>query len=237
MGPREVPNGALDEVEVRPGDNLWVMAERHLQGSTGGPANEDEIRSHWETVIELNRDRFADPTNPSRIYAGQQIQMPSAWRCAGGPCGNASLGPRSCGVARSSGLCADDDDSPHAHRVDSGAQRITSFHPRPGPTSEVNAGGIRVVRPQDRHSGGGAGNGQHRAGGWARRGRHSPPSPPPTTSPCGYPASDPASLARRSAHCDCAGRRYGPVRPAAPRAARHRLRVGQTADQRPTSVD
>ena len=76
--PRGVPNGALDEVEVRPGDNLWVMAERHLQDSTGGAANEDEIRSHWETVIELNRDCFADPTNPSRIYAGQQIRMPSA---------------------------------------------------------------------------------------------------------------------------------------------------------------
>ncbi|MEA2828482.1 MAG: hypothetical protein QOG43_2921 [Actinomycetota bacterium] len=79
--PRGVPNGALDEVEVRPGDNLWVMAERHLQDSTGA-ANEDEIRSHWETVIELNRDRFADPTNPSRIYTGQQIRMPSVGQAA-----------------------------------------------------------------------------------------------------------------------------------------------------------
>ncbi len=88
--PRGVPNGAVDEVEVGPGDNLWVMAERHLQDSTGGAANEDEIRSHWETVIALNRDRFADPTNPSRIFAGQQIRMPSVGQAAvprppGGP--------------------------------------------------------------------------------------------------------------------------------------------------------
>lgn len=75
--PPVVSNGHVDEVEVRPGDNLWVMAERQLQEATGGEVAEADVRGHWQTVIDINRDRFADPDNPSRIYAGQQMRMPS----------------------------------------------------------------------------------------------------------------------------------------------------------------
>lgn len=78
-------DGDVEEVEVRRGDNLWVLAERHLEATTGGPASEAEVREHWATVIELNRDRLADPTNPSRIYAGQRIQMPPVGREAAAP--------------------------------------------------------------------------------------------------------------------------------------------------------
>lgn len=78
--PPVASNGHVDEVEVRPGDNLWVMAERHLQGPTSGEVAEADVRRHWETVIDINRDRFADPGNPSRIYAGQQMRMPSVNR-------------------------------------------------------------------------------------------------------------------------------------------------------------
>lgn len=75
-----VSNGSVDEVEVRRGDNLWVMAERHLQEATGVEVSEADVREHWATVIDMNRDRFADPSNPSRIYVGQQMRMPSVGR-------------------------------------------------------------------------------------------------------------------------------------------------------------
>lgn len=83
--PPVVSNGHVDEVEVRPGDNLWVMAERHLQGATGEAVAEADVRGHWETVIDINRDRLADPGNPSRIYAGQQMRMPSVGRSPAAP--------------------------------------------------------------------------------------------------------------------------------------------------------
>jgi len=75
-----VSNGSVDEVEVLRGDNLWVMAERHLQEATGVEVSEADVREHWATVIDMNRDRFADPSNPSRIYVGQQMRMPSVGR-------------------------------------------------------------------------------------------------------------------------------------------------------------
>lgn len=83
--PPVLSNGHVDEVEVRPGDNLWVMAERHLQEATGGEVAEADVRGHWETVIDVNRDRFADPGNPSRIYAGQRMRMPSVGRAPAAP--------------------------------------------------------------------------------------------------------------------------------------------------------
>lgn len=85
-------DGEVEEVEVRRGDNLWVLAERHLEARTGGPASEAEIRKHWATVIELNRDRLADPTNPSRIYAGQRMRMPPVGREAAIPTAPAQPG-------------------------------------------------------------------------------------------------------------------------------------------------
>jgi nucleoid-associated protein YgaU len=86
-------DGDLDEVEVHRGDNLWVLAERHLEATTGGPASEAEVREHWATVIELNRDRLADPANPSRIYAGQRMRMPPVGREAAPPIAPPQPGP------------------------------------------------------------------------------------------------------------------------------------------------
>jgi len=80
-----VSDGHVDEVEVRRGDNLWVMAERHLQEATGGEVSEADVREHWATVIDMNRDRFADPSNPSRIFVGQQMRMPSVGRAPVSP--------------------------------------------------------------------------------------------------------------------------------------------------------
>ena len=244
--PRGVPNGALDEVEVRPGDNLWVMAERHLQDSTGGDANEDEIRSHWETVIELNRDRFADPTNPSRIYTGQQIRMPSVGQAAvprppgGAPAAAVETPPSVPGPAA---LPAPPDSGPGtttaptstvSRPVPNGLSPSTRA-PTPPPNS-TSAGSAsserRTVIPAEVLGTASTALAVGLAAAVIRRRRRRQ-----LQLPAGIQPPTPPALARRSAHCDCAGRRYGPARPAAPRSARHRLRVGQTADQRPTSVD
>ncbi len=77
--PPERSNEVAAEVEVavRAGDNLWAMAERHLEAATNRAAEETDVRGHWATVVDMNRDRLADPANPSRIYSGQRIRMPS----------------------------------------------------------------------------------------------------------------------------------------------------------------
>lgn len=63
------------EVTVRPGDNLWSITERHLAEVRGSAPSEAEVRERWYELIELNRHRFADPDNPSRIYAGQLMRL------------------------------------------------------------------------------------------------------------------------------------------------------------------
>jgi len=63
------------EVEVRPGDNLWSITERHLAEIRGRTPSEAEVRERWYELIELNRDRFAEPDNPSRIYPGQRMRL------------------------------------------------------------------------------------------------------------------------------------------------------------------
>lgn len=65
-----------EEVAVHPGDNLWKMAERHLQDQGSGVSDID-VRAYWERLIEANRDRLADPLDPDRIYTGQLIRMPA----------------------------------------------------------------------------------------------------------------------------------------------------------------
>lgn len=68
----------VDEVEVGHGDNMWVLAERHLRDAIGDGVKEDQVREHWTAAIEMNRDRFADPTNPSLIFTGQRMRMPAS---------------------------------------------------------------------------------------------------------------------------------------------------------------
>ena len=63
------------EVEVGPGDNLWSITERHLAEVRGRTPSEAEVRERWYELIELNRDRFAEPDNPSRIYPGQRMRL------------------------------------------------------------------------------------------------------------------------------------------------------------------
>ncbi|HET7489300.1 MAG TPA: LysM peptidoglycan-binding domain-containing protein [Acidimicrobiales bacterium] len=66
---------ADDEVVVRRGDNLWSITERQLAEADGSEPATAEVRETWAEVIELNRDRVADP---DVIFAGQVLRFPAS---------------------------------------------------------------------------------------------------------------------------------------------------------------
>jgi len=58
--------------EVRPGDNLWRIAERQVavQPDQGPTAR------YWLRLIDANRSQFVEPGNPSLILPGQILDLP-----------------------------------------------------------------------------------------------------------------------------------------------------------------
>jgi nucleoid-associated protein YgaU len=73
IDPEPGPIGAKNVV-VRPGDHLWAIAERVLSERLGRAASDPEIAPFWARLIEVNRDRVADP---DVIFAGQELRLPS----------------------------------------------------------------------------------------------------------------------------------------------------------------
>lgn len=63
-------------VQVVRGDNLWSIAERSLTGHLGRSATPAEIAVYWRRLIDLNRSRLVEPTNPDLIHPGQQLLLP-----------------------------------------------------------------------------------------------------------------------------------------------------------------
>jgi hypothetical protein len=61
---------------VQRGDHLWSIAERSLRGRVGRAVSEAEVRRYWLALVERNRDRLADPSNPDLIFAGQVFVLP-----------------------------------------------------------------------------------------------------------------------------------------------------------------
>ncbi|MGA7271844.1 MAG: LysM peptidoglycan-binding domain-containing protein [Acidimicrobiia bacterium] len=73
-----VDTGAADEpatVVVRPGDNLWKLAARHLEQAGGGAVPIADIAPYWRRVVEVNRDRIRSG-DPDLIYPGEKIVLP-----------------------------------------------------------------------------------------------------------------------------------------------------------------
>ena len=62
---------------VAPGDHLWSIASRVLSDAWGRPPSDVEVVPFWEQVVELNRDRLADPANPDLIFPGQSLVVPA----------------------------------------------------------------------------------------------------------------------------------------------------------------
>ncbi len=61
---------------VVPGDNLWIISERHLEQVTGrGELSDQEVANYWVAVIEANRNRVRSG-DPDLIYPGEVIVLP-----------------------------------------------------------------------------------------------------------------------------------------------------------------
>ena len=68
---------APTEVVVRPGDNMWLLAERHLHDLTGAPAGDAVVAPYWLAVIAANKDRIRSG-DPDLIFPGEVLVLP-AW--------------------------------------------------------------------------------------------------------------------------------------------------------------
>lgn len=62
---------------IRPGDSLWLVAERHVAAShdTGATPGEREVARYWVRLIEANRSTLRSG-NPGLVYAGEIIVLP-----------------------------------------------------------------------------------------------------------------------------------------------------------------
>ena len=75
---RRLPDTAAVPTEwnVQPGEHLWSVAETVLEQAWGRPASDAEIDPYWRALVELNRSRLADPSNPDLVYPGQVLAVP-----------------------------------------------------------------------------------------------------------------------------------------------------------------
>jgi hypothetical protein len=73
------PAKDADVLQVRvlgPGDHLWAVAEEKVADVLQRPGTEDEIRTYWLRLVQLNRGELADPDNPDLVFPGQTIRLP-----------------------------------------------------------------------------------------------------------------------------------------------------------------
>lgn len=60
---------------IRPGDSLWLVAERHVASHGGGAAEEREVAQYWLRLVDENRATLRSG-NPGLVYAGEIIVLP-----------------------------------------------------------------------------------------------------------------------------------------------------------------
>lgn len=75
------PTAAVDPAspstyEVVTGDNLWCIAQAHVELISGEDVPTSEIAAYWRIVIEANRTRLISG-DPDLIYPGEEIMLPS----------------------------------------------------------------------------------------------------------------------------------------------------------------
>lgn len=62
---------------VTPGDHLWAIAERSLATAWQRPPTDEEVDPYWRLLVEENRQRLPDPTNPDLIHPELRIEVPT----------------------------------------------------------------------------------------------------------------------------------------------------------------
>ncbi len=75
-GPRSGDEGVSSAWTVESGDHLWSIASRALGDRLDREPSADEVLPYWQRLIDANRDRLVDPSNPDLILAGQVFVLP-----------------------------------------------------------------------------------------------------------------------------------------------------------------
>lgn len=74
--PAAGPTAPSTTVEVSQGDSFWSLAEESLAAAWGRDPTDAEIDPFWALLIETNRHRLVDPTNPDLVLPGQVFELP-----------------------------------------------------------------------------------------------------------------------------------------------------------------
>jgi hypothetical protein len=61
---------------VQPGDHFWSIAEQVVIGRDGPTASDSAVAAYWRRLVDANRDRLVDPSNPDLILPGQVFDLP-----------------------------------------------------------------------------------------------------------------------------------------------------------------
>jgi hypothetical protein len=70
------PSGTTHVVVA--GDNLWSIAAAHLTEVQGERPTQRQVTPYWRALIEANRDRLPDPSNPDLLFPGVHLVLPPA---------------------------------------------------------------------------------------------------------------------------------------------------------------
>jgi hypothetical protein len=61
---------------IAPGEHLWAVARETLADSWQRAPTDAEVTPYWQQLIETNRSRLIDATNPDYVLAGQTFLLP-----------------------------------------------------------------------------------------------------------------------------------------------------------------
>ena len=74
--PRGRPPASSDSRwQVRPGDHFWSITVTHLSRVSGEEPSDDVTARYWARLVEHNRGRLADRSNPDLLFVGQVIEL------------------------------------------------------------------------------------------------------------------------------------------------------------------
>lgn len=61
---------------VAPGESLWTIAQDVMSDAWQRQPTDAETDPFWRALVERNRDRLVDPTDPGLIHPGQVFEVP-----------------------------------------------------------------------------------------------------------------------------------------------------------------
>jgi hypothetical protein len=64
---------------VEQGDSFWSVAAETLADRAGGTRDapdDGEVERYWRVLVDANRSRMPDPTNPDLLIPGQELALP-----------------------------------------------------------------------------------------------------------------------------------------------------------------